>query len=445
MRTLLARSARTASALFPLTFATLAACSSSSTSDGDVSLTAARGSFSTRLVAPMDSPFPGGAVGKIDYHGGPVMTAPVNLYYIWYGGWSSSDAGTQKILTDFASHIGGSSYLKTLATYVDSHGTPAASQATYAGSTIDAYSKGSNLNDAALQAIVAHAITTHALPSDANGVYFVLTSADVTYINPPVESFCQNMCGKHSATNVNGVQIKYAFVGDPLWCANTRVGNCYALTAAEAPNSNLDADTMVNNVAHELAEAITDPLPGSAYFQSQGEGAGVEVADACAYYYDPYYHLGGTGPKLANISLGGNNYMIQELYANLGSGYCTMEGPSVPSCWVGNLCPSGNVGVNCFAPIAGGDIVLRRNGVAVQTASLTTIAEAYSLSTTLQTMMSSATPGAASWDVCSTDGKGGLLCTSPQTLAVPDTTGCQTMVCPRGTHWCGDGCAKVCG
>src|SRR4051812_45007115 len=40
------------------------------------------------------------------YHGGPVMAGPVNVYLIWYGGWSGNTA--QAILPAFLRQLGGS-------------------------------------------------------------------------------------------------------------------------------------------------------------------------------------------------------------------------------------------------------------------------------------------------------------------------------------------------
>src|SRR5580765_192140 len=49
----------------------------------------------------------GGTSGNgISYHGGPVMTGAVSVYYIWYGNWGTNPA--IGILTDLASNISGS-------------------------------------------------------------------------------------------------------------------------------------------------------------------------------------------------------------------------------------------------------------------------------------------------------------------------------------------------
>ena len=60
---------------------------------------------------------PGGGNG-ISYHGGPLMLGTPNVYYIWYGNWSTaSGADATAILTDLASNIGGSPYYNINTTY----------------------------------------------------------------------------------------------------------------------------------------------------------------------------------------------------------------------------------------------------------------------------------------------------------------------------------------
>jgi hypothetical protein len=107
----------------------------------------------------------------ITYHGGPVMLGTVNIYYIWYGNWSGNTATT--ILTDLANNIGGSQYYNINTTYYYGNGVHISNSIHYAGSTTDNYSQGTALSDAGVQAVVSSAISSGALPKDANGVYFV--------------------------------------------------------------------------------------------------------------------------------------------------------------------------------------------------------------------------------------------------------------------------------
>jgi hypothetical protein len=50
--------------------------------------------------------------------------------------------------------------------------------------------------------------------TDTNGVYFVLTSADVNESS----GFCKKYCGWHTSAIINGLDIKYAFVGNADRC-----------------------------------------------------------------------------------------------------------------------------------------------------------------------------------------------------------------------------------
>src|SRR5690348_4929036 len=51
----------------------------------------------------------------ISYHGGPIITGGVSIYYIWYGNWGTNTAPS--ILSDLASNIGGSPYFNINTTY----------------------------------------------------------------------------------------------------------------------------------------------------------------------------------------------------------------------------------------------------------------------------------------------------------------------------------------
>ena len=185
----------------------------------------------------------------IEYHGGPVMLGTVGVYYIWYGDWNGNTATT--ILPDFASNLGGSLWWNIETTYgqASSGGPYVANSIVYRGSTSVSYPYGWSLSDGAIASVVANAINSHALPLDSNAVYFVLTSADVTASS----GFCTSYCGWHTYQSISGSTIKYAFVGNSARCPSA----CAAQWTG--PNGNTGADGMVSVIAHELAEAVSDP------------------------------------------------------------------------------------------------------------------------------------------------------------------------------------------
>ena len=248
----------------------------------------------------------GGGGNGISYHNGPVVLGTPNIYLIWYGNWASNSATS--ILTDWASGIGGSAYYNINSTYYDGSNAHVANAAHYAGSTNDSYSQGTSLSDAQIQTVVATALTSAALPTDPNGVYFVLTSADVTASS----GFCTQYCGWHTHGTINGTKIRYSFVGNPDRCPSA----CAAQTTG--PNGNAGADGMASILSHEFEETTSDP-DGNAWYDSTGK----ENGDKCAWTFGTE-STASNGAKY-NMTFGGRNWLIQQNWVNAGGGYCALS------------------------------------------------------------------------------------------------------------------------
>jgi hypothetical protein len=229
----------------------------------------------------------------------------VNVYFIWYGGWSGNSATT--ILTDFASNIGGSPYYNINTTYTNGTGAKLSNAVVYAGATTDAYSRGTSLTDAQIQGVVSDAIAHGALPKDTNGVYFVLTSADVTASS----GFCTQYCGWHTHGAIAGSDIKYAFIGNPDRCPSA----CEEQTTG--PNGNAGADGMASIIGHELEEAASDPDLNAWY-----DRRGYENADKCAWTFGATYTA--ANGATANMKLGTRDFLIQQNWVNASGGYCAL-------------------------------------------------------------------------------------------------------------------------
>ena len=239
-----------------------------------------------------------GSGNGISYHGGPVSLGTTNVHYIWYGNWSSSDQG---ILTNLAQNLGGSPYFNINTTYYNGSNVHVSNSVSYAGSTNDNYSHGTALSDADIQAIVA---ATN--PTDTNGTYFVLTSADVN----ETSGFCTQYCGWHTNATINGRDIKYAFVGNAARCPSA----C-AQDTTLSPNGSVGADGAASIVAHELEESVTDPDLNAWY-----DTRGAENADKCAWTFGTTYTA--ANGAVANVKLGGKDYLIQRNWVNGSGGYC---------------------------------------------------------------------------------------------------------------------------
>ncbi len=242
----------------------------------------------------------------INYHGGPVILGTTNIYYIWYGNWSGNTADS--ILNNFAFNIGGSPYFNINTTYYNGSNQHVSNSVNYGGSTTDAYSQGTTLSDAGVQAVVSAAISSNRLPKDTNGVYFVLTSQDVNESS----GFCTQYCGWHTHGTISGSDIKYAFVGNPARCLSA------CAWQSTSPNNNAGADGMASIVAHELEEAVTDP-DLNAWYDTRGQ----ENADKCAWTFGTT-HTASNG-SIYNMTLGSMNYLIQRNWVNASGGFCALS------------------------------------------------------------------------------------------------------------------------
>jgi len=251
----------------------------------------------------------------ISYSGGPVMVSPHNVYFIWYGNWNSNTATT--ILPAFITGLNHSPYFNTNISYaqlvVDPAGTGhilseanIANTVTMAGQIFDSYSQGTSLSVTQVQNVVTRGLS-HGLPTDVNGIYFVLTSEDVTATNGS-QSYCNNFCGYH--TYNPGNLLKFSFVGNPDRCINA----CAASNIGIGPNGNAGADGMANVIAHELNETITDPLL-NAWFAGSLLG---EVGDLCNFKFGSEFQAPNGAP--ANVVLGSRDFLIQQNFVNSSAG-----------------------------------------------------------------------------------------------------------------------------
>lgn len=262
----------------------------------------------------------------IDYHGGPVMINPHPVHIIWYGNWNGNTALT--ILPQFISGLNQSPYFAINSSYTDSaHTLNISSGVTLGSQTFDSYSQSSTLSDTGLVNVISSAMSRGAVPIDPNAVYFVLSSGDVNQKGSHGE-FCVQFCGFHTHTSLFGNDIKYAFVGNASpKCINNPNSQvtCVNANFTNSPNSNVGADGMASTIAHELSESVTDPDDTGWYRVDRSH----ENGDLCNLKYGTSTFTVANG-TLANITLGGHNYLIQQNWLNDGGGGCTMASTGNP-------------------------------------------------------------------------------------------------------------------
>jgi hypothetical protein len=271
---------------------------------------------------------------------GPVLTSPVNVYLIWYGGWIGSSVLTE--LPDAINALSGTPYLRTVSTFVTPDGVVPAADIQVASQRTLPNTKTSPLSDDDISGIVATELEKGTLPYDPNGFYAVILSDGLSQSGSAGVA-CVDFCAWHaSSTYFDGTstqRFRYAALIDPRTCppvaaasGYTLVGSVYGCEAiqydagtkkewAEAPNGDPIANKLLDGFAHELIEAISDPDSNT---WRDASTSSWENADVCAWQFGTSPYTAPNG-HTANLQLGSRDYFIQEELVNTTEGqYCAM-------------------------------------------------------------------------------------------------------------------------
>lgn len=255
------------------------------------------------------------AITPLVYHNGPLINQPT-IYIIWYGNWNqtngSDNAGGQQLIRDWANGIGSSAHFM-LNSSLTTSSYPVSGRAVYGGETTDTGTS-TKLRDSNIQSIVLNAISSGRLPRDSSGVYFVVTSSNVS----ETSGFCTQYCGWHTSTasslNTNG-RVRYSFIGN----ANRCLSSCAAQSVS--PNGNAGIDGAISVMTHELEEATTDADPSSGWVASNGQ----ENGDLCAWTFGHSQFQTANG-AWANMTFGGHNWLIQRNVFKTATGqFCMVD------------------------------------------------------------------------------------------------------------------------
>lgn len=262
--------------------------------------------------------------GKMLYHNGPVLNYRQNLYFIWYGCWNNNcgllgDTDTMQIVGEFSATIGNTPYLGINFTYPDAAGNLPTAGIIYGGGVVDSsYAHGAELTDADIQGIINDQIMNFSLPQDPEGIYVVISSADISSL---ATGFCALSARPpyHSFGVINGGKTKYIFLGNPNRCRTLAAPQLFGPGGVVlAPNGSFAADGIVSNLARALNGMLTDPF-GTGWFDRYG----LENADKCENQFGPTY-VTANGAR-ANLRLGQRDFLIQENWVNDRHPRCAMS------------------------------------------------------------------------------------------------------------------------
>ncbi len=242
-----------------------------------------------------------------------------------------TDANYENRTGTFFQDVNGSPWFGVLNQYWDADGagqqTPVFDEVTLGGTWEDTsvypnVGRGvpaTRLQPADLQAEIGKAIQQNGWSVTADSLFYIFIPEEVQACASG--GLCTNVtingdaCGFHDSAVIDNQRIAYAVLpspGDTAGCDAT-------LTS---PSNDLVVDNAINAEAHELVEAVTDPLNGSGWSDLAADQTndGGEVGDKCEHDFPG---RGSALPDGGNVTLNGHDYILQSLWSDL-DGACVL-------------------------------------------------------------------------------------------------------------------------
>ena len=198
----------------------------------------------------------------LTYRNGPLLTNVSVFTIFWGAAWQAApQAVIAQRLNQFFDTILTSALIDQLAEYSIAGHT--IGHGRHSGTTTITPAPRRATSDHTIQHMLHQELGTNsALPQPTpNTLYFIYLPPGITVVQGGGRS-CQAFCGYHNAI---GGQIFYAVMPYP---------GCTGCTGGLAP-----IDALTSTSSHELAEAITDPIPGQGWY----DDVHGEIGDICAW------------------------------------------------------------------------------------------------------------------------------------------------------------------
>ena len=274
----------------------------------------------------------GGSNNGISFHGGPVLQSGTNVVAVYWAsspiyvngptpGTSGANAADQSLVGQFLRSLGGSHYFNINSTYTDGSRAivNSVSYTGYWANNSGVPANGQNVSDQNMLDMLSSGFTSGALTYDSHTLYAIFTAGTVNLGG----GFGTQYCAYHwfGTVNTPGGSRTVLYAAMPYDHAYS--GACDMFTMWGPANASFDpgADAEVNTLAHETEETTTDEL-GNAWFDSRG----FENADKCAWTFGNGV-FGTSAGGVANVTLNGKNYLIQQNWVNANGGGCAMQWP----------------------------------------------------------------------------------------------------------------------
>ncbi|HST26598.1 MAG TPA: hypothetical protein VLJ76_11465 [Gaiellaceae bacterium] len=311
---------------------------------------------------------------EMTYHNGDVILHNT-IYVVWWdaGVGFASGANDQSAYEDrvahFLSNLEGTTYYHILSQYYMTNSNGDKEQigpyTKFGGSWTDFTPPTANPVDTSdIANEVDKARNTNNWPSGLSTIVVVFLPTGynvcVTGVGCSPNDFCAFHLYSQTQDSNDGPIIKTPYVALPAPSQNLATCGAQYFWPADPDHLFPDdlfvqsgpaksGDASINDMSHELFEAITDPFPDQTdsnrhpqagwWNDVQGNTLG-EIGDKCAYVFDPFWVQAGNGvPPPSNkqdqdgtYTLGGENFVVQEEWSNSDERclYDTLAPPADP-------------------------------------------------------------------------------------------------------------------
>ncbi len=301
--------------------ATLAPGAGASAAVPTSALTATANGHAVHLVLPghtRSASAAAAASNNLQYSGGPVeATGSTNYAIFWEPALTATVNSVSptynSLITRFLQDIGGTGLYGTASQYYQVSGGATqyiSNTATFGGTYVDSSTyPGPVLTDAEIQAEVTKAMEAKGWTGGIGHEFFVFTAkGEISCAG--VECSNAVFCAYHSSFTSGSLEVLYA--NQPY--TGTTPAGC---TTPTSPNGDLDADSTINVVSHELMETVTDPSVGNGNYAWM-DSSGQENGDKCNFVF------GSTDAAGADLYSNGHPYIVQQEWSNR-AGACAMS------------------------------------------------------------------------------------------------------------------------
>jgi len=276
-----------------------------------------------------------------------VISTSLGHYFIYYGQafeTGGADAAIPAAVQQYFTDITGTPYMNILSQYSGPTGN-ATIDISWVGQFIAGTPYGTAIGTA--DSLCTLKVLERILFNSANGItfnpavaYYIIFGSDITLTN--VDPCLDTGCGLHNQLKklVNGVNETYLVawvIDDPASCQPNTISGLTTVVPANIQN-------VLDTMAHEIAESITDPnqIPQSKRAWQDGEG--FEIGDKCSDFYTPFYASSKVAGAYYNVKgNSGTEYLLQGQWSDEIGGCATsraINGVSSSAAPVGS--PSGS-------------------------------------------------------------------------------------------------------